>query len=419
MSKNGGRRVWLITVGEPLPKFSAGDRAWRTGYLAGLLASQGHDVTWWASSFDHFRREQLVSGSERVVVDPGLTLQFLKGRDYTRNVSIARLVNHWQIAREFRRLAAALPRPDVILASFPTIELSREAVRFGRAQGIPTWLDIRDLWPDEMLDRVPRRLRPVGRWALAPMYAAAREALSGATGLIAISNSFLSWGLAFARRERRANDHVLPMGYTGKLDFPAPDDATHAALAALGVDPAKRIFWFAGTFVGNIDLGTVIEAARTLRDHPQIQFVLSGTGERDKEWREQARGLPNIVFTGWAGKQALSCLASMAWAGLGAYRKGASMSLPNKVFEYMSAGVPVLLSLGGETRELVVENDIGLAYEAGDAASLRAAVLRIADDSALRARLSANARRLFDESFSPRSIYGRYAEVLTQTRVPS
>lgn len=392
---------------------------WRTGYLAGLLASRGNDVTWWASSFDHFRREQLVAGSDRVAAGPNLTLQFLKGRDYTRNVSVARLVNHWQIAREFRRLAAVLPRPDAILSSFPTIELSREAVRFGRAHGVPTWLDIRDLWPDEMLNRLPRSLHPFGRLALAPMYASAREALSGATGLIAISNSFLSWGLGLARRARGANDHVLPMGYTGNLDVAVASDATRKSLVALGVNPGKRIFWFAGTFVGNIDLGTVIEAARALRDRPHIQFVLSGTGERDAEWREQARGLPNIVFTGWAGKEALSCLASMAWAGLGAYRKGASMSLPNKVFEYMSAGVPVLLSLGGETRDLVIDNDIGLAYEAGDAASLGAAVLRIADDGALRERLSANSRRLFDASFAPQSIYGRYADLLTQTQAKS
>jgi len=408
------KKIWLITVGEPLPGFSSGDRMWRTGYLAGLLASHGNDVTWWASSFDHFRREQLVAGSERVAAGPNLTLQFLKGRDYTRNVSVARLVNHWQIAREFRRLAAALPRPDAILSSFPTIELSREAVRFGRAHGVPVWLDIRDLWPDEMLNRLPGSLQPLGRMALAPMYASAREALSGATGLIAISNSFLAWGLDFARRARHANDHVLPMGYTGHLDVAATSDATRASLTALGVNPGKRIFWFAGTFVGNIDLGTVIEAARALRDRSHIQFVLSGTGERDSEWREQARGLPNVVFTGWAGKDALSCLASMAWAGLGAYKTGASMSLPNKVFEYMSAGIPVLLSLGGETRDLVVDNEIGLTYEAGDAASLGAAVLRIADDSALRERLSANASRLFNESFSPRSIYGRYADVLTR-----
>ncbi len=419
MSNQGGRRVWLITVGEPLPGFSTGDRMWRTGYLANLLAARGHEVTWWASSFDHFRREQLVTGSDRVAAAPNLTIQFLRGRDYERNVSVARLVNHWQIARDFRRISRELPRPTAILSSYPTIELSREAVRFGRKHGVPTWLDIRDLWPDEMLDRVPRRLRPLGRLALAPMYASAREALTGATGLIAISNTFLAWGLDFARRARRSTDHVLPMGYTGQLDLTAPHDAARAALAALGVDPRKRIFWFAGTFVGNIDLGTVIEAARTLRDETNIQFVLSGTGERESEWREQARGLTNVIFTGWAGRDTLSCLASMAWAGLGAYRKGASMSLPNKVFEYMSAGVPVLLSLEGETRELVTSGEIGLPYEAGNAAGLRAAVLSIAHDEPLRARLSANARRLFDASYSPQAIYARYADLLTDAHAPS
>jgi glycosyltransferase involved in cell wall biosynthesis len=405
-------RVWIITVGEPLPRYSPADRTWRSGYLARLLAQRGHDTTWWVSSFDHFRKVQLEPDSRRVPLEDNLALQFLWGRDYRRNVSLDRFLNHRENAREFRRIARAYPRPDVVLCSFPTIELSLEAARFGREMGVPVALDIRDLWPDEMLDRVPRLARPLGRLLLAPLYASARRALRDATSLVAISENFLEWGLERAGRARAPLDRVIPMGYTGALDAVAVDDTVREKLAVLGIDARKRIFWFSGTFTGNLDLGTVIEAARLLLADTDIQFVFCGSGERDAEWRAQARGLPNVIFTGWAVASELAHLSQIAWAGLGAYSAQARMSNPNKVFEYMSAGLPILLSLGGETRALIEDNDAGAGYAAGDAASVAAAVRRLARDPELRARQSANARRLFMQRFSPQTLYGSYADYL-------
>lgn len=406
--------IWLITVGEPLPGFSAGDRPWRSGYLARLLAARGHEVTWWASSFDHFRREQLIARSGRVGAGQNLSIRFLRGPAYRRNVSLARQINHWIIAREFGRLAETCSRPNVILCSFPTIELSREAVRYGRARAVPTFLDIRDLWPDEMLARFPPVMRGVGRRLLAPLYAGAREAMTGATGLLAISETFLKWGLVQAGRERTVLDRVFPLAYTGALDAAQVTDTARRTVMGRGVDPTKKIFWFAGTFVGNIDLGTVIEAARGLRDRNDVQFVLSGAGERERTWRRQAEGLGNVVFTGWMGREELAYLASIARAGLGAYRRGANMSLPNKVFEYMSAELPVLLSLEGETLSLVRQNETGLAYPAGDAGALAALIRRLADDVGLRETLSRNAGRLYRERFSPQVIYNQYADALEE-----
>ena len=406
-------QIWVVTVGEPLPRYSGGDRPHRAGYLAQLLAARGHEVTWWTSCFDHFRRKHFTLRAERVEVAPNLHLQFLRGCAYRRNVSLARQLNHWQIGREFRRLAKTYPRPAVIICSLPTIELARESVRYGHAHGVPTFLDIRDLWPDEMVDRLPRAARGIGKALLSPLFASVRQALQGASGLIGISERFLNWGLALAGRERNADrDRIFPLGYTGS-PAGANVGALEAGIAPAGVNPGKRIFWFAGTFVGNIDLGTVIEAARRLQHRQDIQFVLTGSGERSAEWQSQGHGLGNVVFTGWADSAQLGALSSVAWAGLAAYRKGAKMSLPNKLFEYMSRGLPTLISLDGDTRDLVVSRNIGLPYEAGNAASLADVIERLADDADLRRTMSANAVRVYNEQFSARLIYNDYADFLT------
>jgi glycosyltransferase involved in cell wall biosynthesis len=263
-----------------------------------------------------------------------------------------------------------------------------------------------------MAARIPTPLRSVASVILRRMYRDAEYALRGATGLIGISSHYLEWGLRHARRLPNANDAVFAHGY------PAPAEAKEVSgvatnwLAELGIDPTKRIFWFVGTFVGSIDLATVIDAARRLTDRPDVQFVLTGSGERDAEWRERARGLPNVVFTGWCDAERVGALASIAWVGIGAYKRDALMSLPNKLFEYMAYGLPVLLSLGGEARAVVEHAGCGVFYEAGSPQSLELAVRLLCDDRELRDRMAKSARRSFDERFSADMVYGAMAKHL-------
>jgi len=406
-------RIWLITVGEPLPLGASAVRLWRTGLLAQELAARGHSVLWWTSRVDHFRKRFHEVAGRRVTAQPGIELQLLDGCLYRRNISLARLVNHAQLGRDFRRASAReAEAPGVVLCSLPTLELCDEAVAYGRASGIPVLVDVRDLWPDEMLVRVPAALQPLGRLALAPLARKARRALRGASGIVAISRSYMRWAEQLRGRAAGPADLVAPIGYPTPAATEALSPQAADSLRAKGVDPARKIVWFCGTFVGSIDLGTAIEAARLMQRDPELQFVFSGDGERREQWESQARGLANIVFTGWCDRPQLAWLARHAWIGLAAYKPGALMSLPNKLFEYMSAGLPVVSSLGGEAAELIAQRELGVSFAAGEAAELAAELRSLAASGDRVARYAANARSVFEREFAAERLYPRLAEHL-------
>lgn len=412
-------RVWIITVGEPLPTEAVQKRPWRSGIIARLLAERGHDVVWWTSTVNHFDKTLHETGNVITKVSDHLTVRFLHGRLYRKNISLDRFLNHWEIGRAFARLAPEETRPDIILCSLPTLELSKEAVKYGKAMGVPVLIDVRDLWPDEFVSALPRALQPLGRFVFAPMFAQARRALRNATGIVAISETYRNWAYRLSGREPGSFDRIFTHGYPAPTHASATDPVADAArLRTLGVDPDRKAFWFIGTFVGSIDLSTVIEAARALQQRDDVQFVISGAGQDDARYRANAAGLNNLVFTGWVDREDIAALSRHAYAGLGAYKKGALMSLTNKMFEYLAAGTPILLALPGEAEQIIVGNGCGRAYEPGDPSSLAAAVAWFADHQADRQAMSVRARTLFDTRFSAERIYNEMATFLETAAKP-
>jgi glycosyltransferase involved in cell wall biosynthesis len=76
-----------------------------------------------------------------------------------------------------------------------------------------------------------------------------------------------------------------------------------------------------------------------------------------------------------------------------------SEALPVSLLEAMAAGLPVVATQVGGVPELVVDGETGLLVPAGDPPGLAAALQRMVDDPALRARLGAAGRARVEEHF--------------------
>jgi glycosyltransferase involved in cell wall biosynthesis len=401
-------RVWLLTVGEPLPIDGGSDRLWRTGLLARALTARGHHVMWWTSAFNHFRRTTRAPADMGVRVSDRLEVWPLSGREYRRNVSLDRIRNHREVAARFLQLAPGQPRPDVILSSLPTLELCDAAVQFGSNHGVPVAIDVRDLWPDVLFDLVPAPLRGVTTFAATWMQRELARAARGATAILGVTDEFVDWAAAAGARARTNLDRAFPMGYSVER----PEDGEIASARDLwrsrGVDGDERpTVCFFGTLGWMFDFDTVVAAARLVRaSGARIQFVICGANGLDA-MKHKAAGLDNIVLPGHVGAAEIWTLMRMSIAGLAPYRALSNFedNLPNKPIEYLSAGLPVVASdlrlLGG----LLRAEACGLTYAHGDADALAAVIRILVEDPSRRREMSFRAAQLFAERFTAERVY--------------
>lgn len=414
-------KVWLVTIGEPLPLgISKGDRLHRTGQFARFLASQGHNVVWWTSTFDHFRKEHHFGVDATVEVAPRLSVHLLKGCGYSRNVSVNRLRDHLQIARRFAVAAAEHDAPDVVVAALPTVGLCEACLTYGLSRGIPVVLDMRDMWPDIFADALPRPISFFGRFILRPLYRQAQEACGRATAIIGITEEFVNWGLRRGRRQRGPLDRAFPIAYE---TIAPPADKILAAERFwddLGVHKSRQglTVCFFGGLGRQFDMTHVFEAARILVQRGQpVRFILCGRGERLEEYRRQATGLPNVLLPGWMDAAQIWSLMRRSGAGLDPLpdRYDFLATINNKAVEYLSAGLPVISSpRRGVLCEMLARECCGQSYSAGSGHELVTVLEQLLARPESHAEMCARARLVFDLHFSADVVHMRMTQYLSE-----
>lgn len=404
-------KIWVIAVGEVLPIDDASARLFRTGMQVQYLEKRGHDITWFTSSFDHFNKINRTIDEPVYHWLPNAEIHFLKALGYKKNVSVKRILDHKVIDYHFSKIIETLECPDVILCSFPTIELTLTAVKYANKNKIPIVVDVRDLWPDIFVDVLPKWLKPFGRFLLIGWFSSVRYIFSNCTAVVGVSKGYLDWGLKYATRLQCEHDRVFYLAYPEKVVVNEGD--VNYLLKNSGVDSNKTIVVFVGSFGQTYDLSVVISGIKKIEPEilETLQFVFCGEGENSQRWREEAAGVEQIIFTGWVNADFIGKLLSVANVGLAAYKSGAPQGIPNKIIEYMSAGLPILSSLTGETEELLEVSAVGLTYNAQDSENFTQMLKLMLYHEAM-AKMSENSKALFVRLFRAESVYNEFADYL-------
>jgi glycosyltransferase involved in cell wall biosynthesis len=306
-------------------------------------------------------------------------------------------------------------RPDVVLATIPQFFCGLAGAVVSWLKWRPFVLEVRDLWPDSIVQLGQLESRPIIRVLEAIEAALYRSA----AGIVVNTRTFIEH--IAGRGIPRERIELVYNGIDPALFKPQPADT--ALLAAQGLE-GKRVVAYIGTLGLAHGLHIIVETAERLRDEPDLAFVLIGEGADRERIASEARrrGLDNVHLLGLRPRDEIPRWIASSEVLLVMLRDLPVFEtvIPSKLFEFWAQERPVVLAAPqGECRALLEESDSGYTIGPEDPAALEAAIREVLADPESAAERAARGRELVERDFLRDALARRMADFIERTiRVP-
>ena len=420
-------RVWIVNqyaVGPDRPG-AAGARAFDLGRG---LAERGDQVTIFAAGVSHLTgREERLTRGQLYRSDTIAGVRFIWLRTFpSLGNTWRRPINMLTFVAAFLVVQARLRRPDVIVGStvHPFAAFGAwVAARVRRARFV---FEIRDLWPQTLVDIGALRMGSPGERLLRRLEAhLVRRATVVITLLPGMRDYLAEQGLP--------SDHVayIPNGVDLAVFDDRPLGRTPGPLGPASVldqirtfhDEGRFVLGYVGTFGRVNGVETLVRAMRTAeqREPGRVALVLVGDGPDRASVIAQARTSSAVAVCPAVQRghvpailRALDATVVHATA-TPVYRYGISF---NKLFEYMAVGRPVVFACES-AYDPVARAGAGLTVPPNDPERIADAFLRLAATPAThRLEMGAEGRAYVARHHDLRSLGADFANVVDEHRSP-
>ena len=330
--------------------FAALDEAGGTRHheLAVQMVQKGHQVTIISSPVSYLTgksRTGRVHWMEKETPQTGLTIL----RSYTYQALhksfIHRVFSFFSFMVSSFLIGLGVKKVDLVWGTTPPIFQGVTAWLLARLKGVPFLFEVRDLWPAFAIAvgvlKNPTLIH-LSVWLEKFLYRHADRLVVNSPGFIQHVSE---------RGARRVE--LIPNGSDPEM-FTSDGDG-NVMRQQWGLTN-EFIILYAGAHGMSNDLDLILDSAQQLLPRPFVRFVLVGDGKEKRRLQEKALqlGLVNVIWAPPVPKNKMSEVLAAADACV-AILKPIEMyktTYPNKVFDYMAAGRPVILVIDGVIRQV-------------------------------------------------------------------
>ena len=381
------------------PKAPGGTRSY---WISQELIKRGHQVTMITSA-----RKGFEPGEQDV---DGIHVVFVKN-EYSQYMSAPRKVLSFV---NFVRLAikesTKQKNIDIVYATSTPLTVGYVAMKLKAKKKWPYVFEVRDLWPEFPI-QIGAIKNKIAIWYLRSLE---RHIYESSEHVVALSPGMQEGVISVGTPVEKTS--MIPN--MSKPDKFFPHEKNIEMAKQFGIDIHKfNVIHFGSMGVAN-GLKYIIDAAKVMQDGnvKDVNFIFMGGGATEPKLKKlvEEQGLMNVQFLGSHPMDTLSEIVNLCDASITSFLNLPILKTnsPNKLFDSLSAGKPIIVNSAGWTKDLVEKNDCGFYVNPDNPNDFVEKLLKYKDDKDTLVRWGENARRLSIEVYDKDILSGKVADVL-------
>jgi glycosyltransferase involved in cell wall biosynthesis len=332
--------------------------------IATHLIEKGHQVTIITSPISYLTgQKNSRPSSKNQVIDKNLRIFRTYAYPALHKSFIHRVINFISFMISSFIKSIQVRRVDLVWGTSPPIFQAFSAWLIARLKGVPFLLEVRDLWPAFAIEvgvlKNPILIK-LSLWLERFLYRHADLVVVNSPGY-----------LEHTKEKGAKHIEVIPNGADAKMFDPQKKGSDLRKKFGL---VNKFLVVYAGAHGISNDLNVILRTAEILSKNSLIHFILIGDGKEKSALQKKAceMQLSNLTFIDPVSKNQMADVLAAADACIAILKplELYKTTYPNKVFDYMAAGRPVLLVIDGVIRKVVEDANCGLFVQPGNADDL-------------------------------------------------
>lgn len=327
------------------PSESGGTRSY---WIAKELVKNGHQVTVLTSSIN------ISSRTQKQKID-GIDVMYLKVYYDQKMQILERAKSFFQFMWRSSMIAFRMKDVDLVIATSTPLTVGLPALLLKKIKHKPYIFEVRDLWPE-----VPIQMKGIQNPILISLLKWFEKTIyRNAVHIVALSP-----GMADGVKQCKIDkDKVSTIPNMAKVDQFWPREKNNQLIKDFRLrENSFKIVHFGALGIAN-GASYIIEGARLLKNNENVEFVFIGGGSEECNLKNLCNeyDLKNVHFLGKFPMAKTSEIVNLCDVSIVSFMDLPILytNSPNKLFDSLSAGKPIIVNSAGWTKELVEEYQCG------------------------------------------------------------
>jgi glycosyltransferase involved in cell wall biosynthesis len=374
----------------------------RSYWIAKKLLDKGHKVTMVTMRVSS-------NGKSAIESKDGIDIHYLNVVYSQRMTFLQRMKAYFEFATKALLLVSKLPKIDLVIATSTPLTVAIPALYLNIRKKVPFVFEVRDLWPE-----VPIKMGIITN----PIVIYLSKKLEAFTYKRASHIVALSPGMreGVLKHVEFSKVSMIPNMSKNDIFFPREKNLEVLRNMNLGEKTFKIVYF--GTIGLANGLKYILRAAELLKENEHFEFVLVGEGSKDSEIQRyvKEKGLRNVVLFPRVPANQIGEVVNLCNVTIVPLLNipVLYMSSPNKLFDSLSAGKPVIVNSAGWTKDLVEAAKCGYYVDPENPCDLIDKLWHLNSRPDLLIEMGRNARVIAEEKYDKSILTEQFAEIIDQ-----